>query len=323
MDGLNPPEDRDGAHGWDDLADALGPVVMRALGDPAHDDATDIRRRPDGAVMVKRRGAWRREGHMGETQARRACMYAAGHAGRKIRPDLPRCSAVLPGTRGRMKMACPPVAESWVFTIRRPSAWVWPLEGYPAAGIMSEGQLRTLVGWVESGVHVLFAGRPGAGKTSLLNSVFRLPYFEALHTYCVEDDPELVLPADSTRMLADDTLPVPVTQQVLVADALRWAPDVIAVGEARGPEGLQIVEAGNTGMQLFGTLHASGAREIPDRVLRLVEMNRGVTVGRMDIVQAVHAGVFLVNEGGRPRVAEMVRYRWDDDIGRVSFTSHA
>jgi type IV secretion system protein VirB11 len=237
--------------------------------------------------------------------------YGAGYAGRKIRPDMPRVSAVLPGTRGRLKGAIPPVSMGPTFAIRRPSGWVWPLEGYVDAGIMNARQYEHLLTRIESGRNVQCVGAPGAGKTSLLNSIFAIDHFVGKHTYAVEDDPELVLPEDHTRMLADDTLNPPVTMQMLCADALRWAPNIVTIGEVRGPEGLQVIELANNGMQLLGTVHASSGPETLDRYKRLVEQNKGVNVTAKEIVKAIQTVVYLENENGRPIVREIVAFEWD------------
>ena len=298
---------------WQDLADALGPVILPALESPAQSDVTDIRRRAsDGAVVVKRSGKWYREGRMADRTAMNVLTYAAGYAGRKIRPDLPRLSAVLPGTRGRLKGAMPPVSVAPTFAIRRPSGWVWPIEGYVDAGIMTAGQYEWLMRRVTDGYNIQCAGKPGAGKTSLLNSIFATDFFVGKHCYAIEDDPELVLPEDHTRTLADDTLPNPVTMQMLASDALRWAPDVVTIGEVRGPEGLQVVELANGGMQLLGTVHASSARKVLPRYKRLVEQNKGVSVTMDEIVAAVQTAVYLENEGGKPIVREIVAFEWDE-----------
>lgn len=306
---------------WQDLADAMGPVILNALESPAESDVTDIRRRAtDGAVMIKRRGKWHREGTLQDRKAMNVLTYGAGYAGRKIRPDIPRVSAVLPGTRGRLKGAIAPVSMGPTFAIRRPSGWVWPLEGYVDAGIMTARQYEHLVGRIESGKNIQCVGAPGAGKTSLLNSIFATDHFVGKHTYAVEDDPELVLPEDHTRMLADDTLPKPVTMQMLCADALRWAPDIVTIGEVRGPEGLQVIELANGGMQLLGTVHASGAREVPVRYKRLVEQNKGVNVTMDEIVTAVQTAVYLENENGRPIVREIIAFEWDRSRNEIVTT---
>lgn len=302
----------DDTRSWQDLADAMGPVILSALESPAESDVTDIRRRAtDGAIMIKRGGRWWREGTLRDGKAMNVLRYAAGYAGRKIRPDIPRVSAVLPGTRGRLKGAIPPVSMGPTFAIRRPSGWVWPLEGYVDAGIMSGSQYDWLMHRVMDGYNIQCAGKPGSGKTSLLNSIFATDHFQGRHTYAIEDDPELVLPEDHTRMLADDTLASPVTMQMLCADALRWAPDIVTIGEVRGPEGLQVIELANAGMQLLGTVHASGAREVLPRYKRLVEQNKGVSVTPDEIVTAVQTAVYLETENGRPIVREMAAFEWD------------
>jgi type IV secretion system protein VirB11 len=306
---------------WQDLADAMGSVILNALESPAESDVTDIRRRAsDGAIMIKRGGKWRKEGTLNDRKAMNVLTFAAGYAGRKIRPDMPRVSAVMPGTRGRLKGAIAPVAFGPTFAIRRPSGKVWPLEGYVDAGIMTARQYQWLMSRVTSGRNVQCAGKPGAGKTSLLNSIFATSHFAGKHVYAIEDDPELVLPEDHTRMLADDTLPKPVTMQHLCSDALRWAPDVVTIGEVRGMEGLQVVELANGGMQLLGTVHASSARNVIGRYKRLVEMNKGVNVTMDEIVAAVQTAVYLENENGKPVVSEIVGFEWDEGRAEVIAT---
>ncbi len=122
-----------------------------------------------------------------------------------------------------------------------------------------------------AGLNIVVSGGTGAGKTTLLNALCRLlPRSERVVT--VEDAAELRLPGDhvvrlETRPATADGLAA-VGVRDLVRAALRMRPDRIVVGEVRGPEALDMVQAMNTGHGgCLSTCHANG----PVDALRRVE----------------------------------------------------
>jgi pilus assembly protein CpaF len=167
----------------------------------------------------------------------------------------------------RVHVVLPPLAiDGPAVTIRRFGAAAVPLAAFCGPDVAA-----VLVEAIESGFNVVVSGGTGAGKTTLLNALCRhLPPGERVIT--VEDAAELRLPSDhvvrlETRPATPDGL-ASVTVRDLVRAALRMRPDRIVVGEVRGPEALDMVQAMNTGHGgCLSTCHANG----PADALRRIE----------------------------------------------------
>src|SRR3954470_23086486 len=123
------------------LFDALGPVIRAALEDPA---TQDVMVNPDGTIWLRRHGCMARAGVMDTASRLRVLTYAAHFAGRTIRPDTARLSAILPGSRARLKGHIPPLVSAPCFTIRRPAPRLFSVADYVADGTVTESQARFL-----------------------------------------------------------------------------------------------------------------------------------------------------------------------------------
>jgi pilus assembly protein CpaF len=123
---------------------------------------------------------------------------------------------------------------------------------------------------VAAGVAIAVSGATGTGKTTLLNVLATaIPASERIVT--IEDAAELRLPGPHVVRLearppnVEGRGEVPLRE--LVRNALRMRPDRIVVGEVRGPEVLDMLQAANTGHRgLLTTLHAGSAEEVPARL---------------------------------------------------------
>jgi pilus assembly protein CpaF len=176
-------------------------------------------------------------------------------------------------------------------TIRRFGATTLPL------GAFCDPPVAELLVWaVHARLNTVVSGPTGAGKTTLLNALCRhLPAGERVVT--VEDAAELRLPGDhvvrlETRPATPDGLAaVPVRE--LVRAALRMRPDRIVVGEVRGPETLDMLQAMNTGHD--GSLSSCHANGPADALRRLETM--ALTSGDLPLAavrEQVAAAVDLV-----------------------------
>jgi pilus assembly protein CpaF len=136
--------------------------------------------------------------------------------------------------------------------------------------------LELLTGVVKARLNVLISGGTGAGKTTLLNVLStQIPANERIIT--VEDSAELQLQQPHTVRL--ETRPPniegrgEVSQRMLVINALRMRPDRIIVGEVRGSEAVDMLQAMNTGHDgSLTTLHANTPRDALTRLETLVSM---------------------------------------------------
>ncbi|MDQ6909785.1 MAG: Flp pilus assembly complex ATPase component TadA, partial [Actinomycetota bacterium] len=186
--------------------------------------------------------------------------------GLRVDRSSPLVDARLPDG-SRVNAVVPPLAiDGPYLTIRRFAARPIPLSAFAPASVVE------LLTWaVRARLNVLVSGGTGAGKTTLLNALGAcIPHHERVVT--VEDAAELRLPGEHVVRLearpgnAEGVGEVRVRD--LVRNALRMRPDRILVGEVRGPEALDMLQAMNTGHEgSLSTCHANG----PDDALRRPE----------------------------------------------------
>jgi pilus assembly protein CpaF len=146
-------------------------------------------------------------------------------------------------------------------------------------GALSEQAVRVITALVEARLNVLISGGTGSGKTTMLNalSAFIDPRQRIV---TIEDAAELQLKQEHVVRL--ETRPASVegaaavTQRDLVRNALRMRPDRIIVGEVRGAEAFDMLQAMNTGHDgSMTTIHANTARDALSRLEQMVAMMGG------------------------------------------------
>ncbi len=214
--------------------------------------------------------------------------------GRRVDESSPLVDARLPDG-SRVNAAIPPVAvDGPLLSIRRFGRS--PLK--PADLVknltMTEGMLQLLEASVKARLNIIVSGGTGAGKTTLLNALSTsIPEDERIVT--IEDAAELRL--DQEHVARMETRPPNVEGtgaikiRQLVINALRMRPDRIIVGEVRGEEALDMLQAMNTGHDgSLTTIHANTPRDAVGRLEVMVGManaNMGVRSIRQQISSAV------------------------------------
>ncbi|MHB0960819.1 MAG: CpaF family protein [Pirellulaceae bacterium] len=173
---------------------------------------------------------------------------------------------------------------------------------------ITSDMLRFLAACVEGRLNVLISGGTGSGKTTLLNILSSyIPRNERVAT--IEDAAELQL--QQAHVIRMETRPAnvegsgEVTTRDLVRNALRMRPDRIVVGECRGPEALDMLQAMNTGHDgSLTTVHANSPRDAVMRLEMMVGM-AGLDVPiwtiRRQIASAINIVVQVVRLTGGPR----------------------
>jgi pilus assembly protein CpaF len=174
-----------------------------------------------------------------------------------------------------------------VMTIRRFGKKLLGTEDLIRNETLTTGMLDFLSGCVEARLNIVISGGSGSGKTTMLNTLSRyIPEEERVIT--IEDTAELQM--QQSHVVRLETRPPniegagAVTQRDLVINALRMRPDRIIIGECRGPEAMDMMQAMNTGHDgSMTTCHANSAKDaftrletmvmmassaIPDRVIR-------------------------------------------------------
>lgn len=215
----------------------------------------------------------------------------------------------------RVHIALPPLAVDGPYvTVRRFAARTLPLHAFATPDVAD--RLRDAVRARRS---IVVCGGTGAGKTTLLNALCQhLDPGERVVT--IEDAAELRLPGDhvvrlESRPATADGLDA-VTIRDLVRNALRMRPDRLVVGEVRGPEALDMVQAMSTGHDgSLSTCHADG----PPQALRRLEtmmLTAGIelplTAVRDQLATAVDLVVHVVRGPGGGRRVHAVHAVLDD-----------
>lgn len=220
--------------------------------------------------------------------------------GRHVDEASPMVDARLPDG-SRVNVIIPPLApKSPTITIRKFRADRLKMEDLVAIGTMTDALAEMLGGCVRAKLNIVVSGGTGTGKTTLLN---------ALSAY-LSDSERIVTIEDPLEMKLQQRHVIPlearpaslegrgeVTQRDLVRNALRMRPDRIIVGEVRGAEAFDMLQAMNTGHEgSLTTVHANSPRDALSRIEQMVLMagfDLPVSAIREQISSALHVIVQL------------------------------
>ncbi len=200
---------------------------------------------------------------------------AAG-VGRRIDESCPMVDARLPDG-SRVNAIIPPLAlDGPALSIRKFSRIPITVEDLIGFGAITADMAEALQGMVQARLNILISGGTGSGKTTFLNVLSSfIPFDERIIT--IEDSAELQLQQDHVVRL--ETRPPnlegqgEVTQRDLVRNALRMRPERIILGEVRGGEALDMLQAMNTGHDgSLATIHANSPRDALTRLETMVSM---------------------------------------------------
>jgi pilus assembly protein CpaF len=201
----------------------------------------------------------------------------------------------------RVNIIIPPlVPKSPTVTIRKFLGDRYTVSDLIQNNTLSEGMARLLEACVGAKLNVVVSGGAGTGKTTLLNALSAfIPDKERVVT--VEDPIELKL--QQRHVIAAEARPPSiegrgeVSQRALVRNALRMRPDRIIVGEVRGAEAFDMMQAMNTGHEgSLTTVHANSPRDALARIESMVLMagfDLSVAVIREQMASALHVIVQL------------------------------
>jgi len=272
----------------------LGPLEQ-LLKDP---DVSDILVNRFDRVYVEKTGkleltplAFKDNGHLMQIIER-----IVSRVGRRVDESSPMVDARL-ADGSRVNAIIPPLAlDGPCLSIRRfgrePVTARQMIENHT----LTESMLELLSAMVKGRLNLIVSGGTGAGKTTLLNVLSGyIPNFERIVT--IEDAAELQLKQENIVRL--ETRPPniegkgAVRQRQLVINSLRMRPDRIVVGEVRGEEAFDMLQAMNTGHEgSLTTVHANSPRDAMARIENMVSManlNIPERAVRQQIASAVHA----------------------------------
>ena len=217
--------------------------------------------------------------------------------GRRVDESSPMVDARLPNGY-RVNATIPPLSlEGPLLTIRKFAQTPFTAQDLIANGTLTPNLVAFLKACVEARVNIVISGGTGTGKTTLLNVVSAfIPTRERIIT--IEDTAELQLKQDHVIRVEYRPPNVEgkgeVTIRRLVINALRMRPDRIIVGESRGSEALDMLQAMNTGHDgSMTTIHSNGPRDTLRRIETMVLM-AGTELTLRAIREQVSSAIDLV-----------------------------
>lgn len=204
-----------------------------------------------------------------------ATRILASDANKSLEPEAPFLNRVL-AAGFRYHAALPPVSDGPRFSIRTHQRILRPLSDF-----MSVEQTSFVKEAICARKNILVGGGTSSGKTTLLNAMIaEIPIVERL--MILEDEPELqVREGNVTRGRA--TAKASLGRHVF--ETLRDRPDRIIIGEVRGAEAYDMLDAFSTGHSGgFATIHANGAAEVLTRLARLAKCDHRLIGEAIDLV---------------------------------------
>jgi len=252
----------------------LGPLES-LMADP---EISDILINGPKTVYIERRGrlekssiAFHDKNHVMQIVQR-----IAGQVGRRVDETCPMVDARLPDGSRLNAIIHPLALDGPLVSIRRFGARPLQVDDLLDNRSLTEEMLRFLSACVEARINIIISGGTGGGKTTLLNALSSyIPADERVAT--IEDSAELQL--QQPHVVRMETRPAniegegEVTTRDLVRNALRMRPDRIIVGECRGAEALDMLQAMNTGHEgSLTTIHANSPRDALSRLEMMVGM---------------------------------------------------
>jgi pilus assembly protein CpaF len=219
------------------------------------------------------------------------------NVGRRIDESVPMVDARLPDGSRVNAIIAPLALDGPMLSIRRFSVQRPSLEDLIEKGSLTAEIGETLKAIAVCRLNVLISGGTGAGKTTMLNILSGfIPPTERIVT--IEDSAELQLQQDHVCRL--ETRPPniegkgEVTQRELVRNCLRMRPDRVIVGEVRGAEVIDMLQAMNTGHEgSMTTVHANTARDALLRLETMISLS-GVTIQEKAMRQMISSSLNLV-----------------------------
>ncbi|MCL2606340.1 MAG: CpaF family protein [Coriobacteriia bacterium] len=310
-------------------------VIDSLLADPS---VTEIMVNGEDRIFFEREGKiiLSPDSYGSEEQLRTAIDRIISPIGRRIDEQNPMVNGRLAAGH-RVNAIIPPVSLSGpLLTIRKFSDFTFSLNELATMNSV-DARLATLLSWaVASGQNIAVSGGTGSGKTTLLNALsLEIPADERIIT--IEDSAELKFSAHPHVLRLEARPPNlegqgEISMRDLVINSLRMRPDRIVVGEVRGAEALEMLQAMNTGHDgSLTTLHANTPYEVITRLITMV--GYGTNQSQTQIEAQIAAALDLIVHvqrcsDGKRRIIEVVELCTDDgqsngDDSKVADSVHA
>ena len=272
----------------------------------ARDDIADIMVNGANTVFIEVDGKMQKTGvrFRDNSQLLNICQRIVSQVGRRVDEASPICDARLPDG-SRVNVIAPPLAiDGCALTIRKFKKDRLKLADLTKfKSITPEGAtILEIIGRVRC--NILISGGTGSGKTTLLNCL----------TGCVDHDERIITCEDAAELQLQqphvvrlETRPPnlegegAITMRDLVKNCLRMRPERIIVGEVRGPEAFDLLQAMNTGHDgSMGTLHANSPREAISRLESMITMG-GFALPSKTIKEMIVGSIDVIVQASRLR----------------------
>jgi pilus assembly protein CpaF len=289
----------------DDICnDVLGYGPLEPL--LARDDIADIMVNSAGTVYIEVQGKIQKTGirFRDNQQLLNICQRIVSQIGRRVDESSPICDARLPDG-SRVNVIAPPLAlDGPALTIRKFKKDKLRLDNLVKFDTITPEGAEILKVLGRCRINTIVSGGTGSGKTTLLNCLTQFIDADERIITC-EDAAELQL--QQPHVVRLETRPPnlegegQVTMRDLVKNCLRMRPERIIVGEVRGPEAFDLLQAMNTGHDgSMGTLHANSPREALSRIESMITMG-GYALPSRTIREMIVASVDVVLQAARLR----------------------
>ncbi|MDP9330907.1 MAG: CpaF family protein [Actinomycetota bacterium] len=262
-------------------------------------EVTEIMVNTWDTIYVERAGRlyWTGTKFHDEQQLRRTIDKIVGKVGRRVDEASPYVDARLPDG-SRVNAVIPPLAiDGPALTIRKFSADPYGADDLIDFGTMTSKVAQFLEACVRGRINIMVSGGTGAGKTTTLNVLSSfIPDDERILT--IEDAAELKLQQPHVIRLESRPPNIEgkgqVTIRDLVRNSLRMRPDRIVVGEVRGAEALDMLQAMNTGHDgSISTIHSNSPRDSISR-LETITMMAGMELSARSIREQISSAIQLI-----------------------------
>lgn len=282
-----------------------GSLIVDALNDPK---TVELMCNGDGKLWVERLGEPMRQiGQLKPAQAESIIKTVAGYHGKEVTRQKPLLEGEWPLDGSRFAGQLPPVVRAATFAIRKKAVAIFRLDQYVEAGIMTAAQCASIKKAVREHRNILVIGGTGTGKTTLVNAIIddMVVGFPSERVFIIEDTGEIQCSA-ANFVQYHTTIEVSMTH--LLKTTLRMHPDRILVGEVRGEEALDLLDAWNTGHPGgAATLHANSAAEGLTRLKSLVSRNKSAPAEIEPLIgEAVHVVISIARIPEGRRIQEIL-----------------
>ncbi len=250
----------------------FGPVVAQALRD---DEVTEIMLNCNGDLFVESHSrGMEKLGTLTRAEGEGVIRTLASLLDKELDLKSPILSGEIPYNGSRFEGLLPPLVSAPVFSIRRHHSLQLPLSALVENGMVCMDEAEILRNAIINHRSIMISGATGCGKTTLINALLN-----EIGTLCpderiitIEDTPELHLQlANYLHLYTSDY----VDMSCLVRSALRLRPDRIVVGEVRGAEALDLIDALSTGHPGgLASVHAGSIEQALKRLSLLISRHK-------------------------------------------------